>query len=552
MASSIGKTLLIVAAILGILQGLLTFVGGIVAAHDSKKNDNWDPFRVRPSGKYYCGFIQFSPSNNDDFKDRGWFYRIHRIKKDGIPFGILFPGAPPPDMDAIDKLAGYDAVLSYAIICGICWIVAGVLALLAYMRNNKMLALIAGIVFAVFYLLHVALFGAIWDSVRKVNNDCSYYDVVSKDVKKRATRSATEFLAYAICAFILIFFCIIACLLFVITFKGSDEVVYSSPDAGKDAEKGGDKGKGKEGEKAKEEGKSKDAEKDVKKGAIAPTPEMKEKSGAGVSDSKKEEDKKAQDAKKLEEEKKSQEEAKKAEASKKDSSAPKEEGTKGKTEAQIIAAQFDKVNDALDDPKKIKEEAEKKFDALDTDKGGRISHDELKKCVTEITEKKGMKPPSDDKIAALLKHYDKDNSGFLSRNEFVPMFTDIFRNSREALVAKYIKVKYKEYLGKKPEGDKSGATELENLMKNTHLFYAELTKCAQQADKDKTDTLNLDEVTELCKVFCEKYKCPTWEKKEVEAVMKELDRPTNSFHSEDLRLIALTLLGISKNLVLKP
>eukprot|EP00826_Nyctotherus_ovalis_P040486 TRINITY_DN39_c0_g3_i1.p1 TRINITY_DN39_c0_g3~~TRINITY_DN39_c0_g3_i1.p1 ORF type:complete len:128 (-),score=16.13 TRINITY_DN39_c0_g3_i1:47-430(-) len=84
------KKLLLVACILGVLQGVLTFIGGLVACFDRNKDlDNNDVGR-------WIGDVRLNFKDNGirctepicdcniDKSDRGWFYRTHKYcKKSG-------------------------------------------------------------------------------------------------------------------------------------------------------------------------------------------------------------------------------------------------------------------------------------------------------------------------------------------------------------------------------------------------------------------------------------------------------------------------------------
>jgi hypothetical protein len=273
-----------------------------------------------------------------DSMDRGWFKRVYQAVKDDV-------SGPGLDKDELKKLAGYEAVLSYAIICGVGWMVAGALALVASSKLNKMLALVAGIIFAVLYCLHVALFGAIWDSVARVEDSCSNFYKSCDEVKAQAIRSSREFLAYAICAFVLILFSIIICLLFHMKIeegaKGADKVV-SAPQ-------------------------EKIANQEM---AVIPP--------AGVTP-----------AKKLEEP--SAKPAPGPAAVEKKQEAPV-------SEAAAVADQFGKVNKYLCDDARMEKSAQKKFDAIDNDHSGKVAHAELKKFIAEVLAKKNLPSPDDREL----------------------------------------------------------------------------------------------------------------------------------------------------------
>jgi len=126
--------------------------------------------------------------------DRGWFSRVQEACKND--------GCPQP----IKDLNGYGTVMVFAFVCGIGWIIAGIIAYCAASSWSKLLALISSISFIVLFIIFIGLFGATWHSVKKVDDDCIAY--ACDKFRQKAKRSSHEVLAYSICAFILILLCI--------------------------------------------------------------------------------------------------------------------------------------------------------------------------------------------------------------------------------------------------------------------------------------------------------------------------------------------------------
>ena len=217
MNQSTTKTILLTAAVLGIMQGLMALVGGIVAANDASKDDipSTQAYLI-PVGEYWCGMIRRSPPNtNCDYKslDRGWFKRVNDASMEmsggsSSSSGHVHTAGSDSKGNAdnpFESLVGYKAVLAYAILCGLGWITAGTLALFAGHTKSNRLALTASIIFAVLYVVFIGLFGAVWRSVRKVEQDCEpFLDKACPDFKRRMTSSSREFLAYSICSFVFI------------------------------------------------------------------------------------------------------------------------------------------------------------------------------------------------------------------------------------------------------------------------------------------------------------------------------------------------------------
>ena len=195
------RLILLIASILAMTQGLLTFIGGLVAAEDTSLTDI-DKNNIIQTSKLWCGLIRFKSTGSCSFDafDRGWFKRVHEGIRDGVSIRNK-----SPDMDELKKLVGYGAVISYALIVGLGWISSGGAGLLAIWWSKRLFALVAVAMYGVFYVLHIALFAAIWDSVRKVEDDCKdTFDRSCSDVKALAIRSSRELLGYAICGFITI------------------------------------------------------------------------------------------------------------------------------------------------------------------------------------------------------------------------------------------------------------------------------------------------------------------------------------------------------------
>ena len=489
MKAKITKILLLVAGIAGILQGVMTLVGGVVAAEDTCPDDIPMSFA---NSKYACGFMRVKASGSCSFDraDRGWFKRVYKAIQDDVN-----TAGKAVDMDAVKKLAAYGAVLSYGIILGIGWIAAGALALVVYLKGGNKLALVAGIIFAVLYALFIALFGAIWDSQLKIEDDCKpIFDNNCSDLKGLLLRSSREFLGYSICAFILILYCIIACFLFALASEAPTE----------DASKGEVRG--------------------TEQSNIALAPGKSSSTGAG----------------------------------------PQGAGpgtqipvgipdviavTPNQPAAQHTTDQFAQVNKYLADDARLNKKVDKKFAAIDKDNSGSVVASELEAFVTGLMAKKNLGAPKPEAIAAIVRKYDKDKTNKLEKGEFRAFLHDVYMMCRENLVRKYAKQKAEQLKGTKPPvTDISGAQQLEELLKSTSKFYDELTVVAKEVDKDKSNTLSLAEVTDLCSRFCTKYKVPTMTGEEIIVVMKDMDRPVGEYNIKDLRLAALAILSIAKNI----
>ena len=249
----LGKMLLIVAGALGVLQGFLTLIGGSIAVFDKDKgvayydafqNDkvsiekdnngvNRGPNQAEQNrlliglkvidntpndvrnDKYHCGVMGIklkmglNPNiiNNKDDKtkdnkvyekmDRGWYRRVHDYCRKSNHQGL--------DTDRNRKicdLSGYGVIVSYAITCGLGWIAAGAVAILATVMSMQLIGFAAAGIFAVIYIIFIGLFSAGWHSVRRFDQKC--LNDFCRAIRRHGKKSSHEFLAYSICAFILI------------------------------------------------------------------------------------------------------------------------------------------------------------------------------------------------------------------------------------------------------------------------------------------------------------------------------------------------------------
>jgi len=236
ISASAGRILLIIASILGIVQSIMMLAGCIMASKD--KHEDLDDTGLLLSNssidtKYRCGGIRLASipkdiANNDCHEDyilmdRGWFRRAYDLCKD-------------TDNKDICDLNGYAYVLALGITSGIGWIISAGVAFVAGITTKKLLGLIAGGCFIVFYFIFVVLFTLIWDSVQEINIEC--LNNVCKDVKRRGKKSAHEVLAYSVFGFVFIFAAIICSFLGAL---GLDEFTYVptiSPSCANAAESG--------------------------------------------------------------------------------------------------------------------------------------------------------------------------------------------------------------------------------------------------------------------------------------------------------------------------
>ena len=131
-----------------------------------------------------------------DKADRGWFGRRHKECTD--------------KKDYINGCSvGYDSyqlVLTYAIVCGVSWIGAGVVSFLASKTLNKMFAQLSLLIYMVGFIIFVGLFGSIMTQINEIRHELEDFDAEKycDEEIKQTKKSGNEFTGYSICSFITI------------------------------------------------------------------------------------------------------------------------------------------------------------------------------------------------------------------------------------------------------------------------------------------------------------------------------------------------------------
>jgi len=100
----------------------------------------------------------------------------------------------------------FNFVISFAIVCGILWIIAAIASFSASSAPSydaSGLALLSVCLYSIGYIIFVALFGVIMSQIN-AHNSCLDRSLLCEKVKKKLKRSGNEFMGYSICAFILI------------------------------------------------------------------------------------------------------------------------------------------------------------------------------------------------------------------------------------------------------------------------------------------------------------------------------------------------------------
>jgi len=130
-----------------------------------------------------------------DKADRGWFERVHQDCKDAKD--------NPETDNCVPGVDSFELVMSFAVVCGVLWIVAGGVSFWASKqeKEKKMWAFISACIYIVGYIIFVGLFGGI---MLQINENNHYLNRYCKDVRKKVRRSGDEFIGYSICGFVLI------------------------------------------------------------------------------------------------------------------------------------------------------------------------------------------------------------------------------------------------------------------------------------------------------------------------------------------------------------
>ena len=534
-----GKMLLMVACALGVLQGLLTLIGGCIAVFDKAKGVGyWDAFvndrrSIDPNAdpneadqepqtqdrlliglkeidspdvrneKYHCGAmgIKLKSGYNPDIinnkrdktkgkdvyekMDRGWYRRVHDYCRKNEHQGVQ------TNKDwKICKLKGYGYVLSFAITCGLGWIIGGVVAMLASVTNMQLLGFAAAGIFAVVYIVFLCLFSIGWHSARQFSLRC--FTEFCRAIRWHGKRSCHEFLAYSICGVVLILAAI---------GLSAFGALQLSPD---------------DGQSAKYDSKPADPK------PVDPKPEEPPLNNQGTLPPPP-----SQPA---------NPEEKPVKAAKPDPIAPTDAG-------KDYIKKFVQLNRYITDKEKMENYANKKFDATDTDHSGTITSDEFQKFVNQIMGKKGVPPPKFEKVQAMMKRYDTDSNKILDKNEFQQMLLEIFIESREILISKYAVEKANSWKPEKVPSYKNldKAEDLDKLLNDTEKFYKKLSEIAKRVDKDKNAMLDINEVTDLIKTFCNEYNTPVLAQNDIIEVMGDMGRSVKDYDTPYIIIDTVTL-----------
>lgn len=465
--------------------------------------------------EYMCGAIRFNTyepttglssgqiCDKIDKCDRGWFRRLHDLCSD---LDCKY------NTKKIDNVVGYAGVLSFAIVCGIGWILSSGVALGASFQPNKMLGIVAGLMFAIFYFVFIGLFTTVWIYVRRVRTKCSYYN---GNCKKKMRRSSVEFLAYSICAFVMILLSIVFCFAGAMSADDSDGLKKGD---GEEQNYQGIPGA------ASAERIENDAYGQVKNPShdSIPVPSNQAQGDQYIA----------------------------ARQQEPDVTGTKKGGA-SKYSGDEYKSKLRQLHKYINDPVKMQKYADKKFDDVDKDHSGTLTVDEFKDFVSGMLTKKNLPPPSDRKIEAMMRYYDKDKSGTLEKYEFEKMLHEIFSDSREILVKKYAVNKADSWKNEKTphNPDTSELNRLDAMLENSIDLYKEVDNIAKTKSYQRDAIMDIDEVAKLVELVSVRYKVPSLTKDEIEEVMSDIERPVTDFNQNDQNLAIYASLCISRNLM---
>eukprot|EP00826_Nyctotherus_ovalis_P013896 TRINITY_DN13820_c0_g1_i3.p1 TRINITY_DN13820_c0_g1~~TRINITY_DN13820_c0_g1_i3.p1 ORF type:complete len:495 (+),score=141.04 TRINITY_DN13820_c0_g1_i3:111-1595(+) len=487
------KVLLLIACVAGGVQGLLTFVGGCVATYDKHK-DAETAFLGAELGdtKYQCGYIRLKRvPRNVQTKDEdcdGSYGIMDRGWYSRVHKFCLECSDDECDTPACD-LNGFGVVLACAIVCGAGWFLAAVAAFIGFLLNHRKTGIVVFFAFIVFYIIFIGLFGAAWASVRKLDREC--LNKACKEVRTQGKRSSREFLAYSICSFFTILAAIICSGM---ATRGLGKPAKNSNNQPESDDKG---------ESKKEVVSVKDYDVDGKECYI-----------------------------------------------------PEDAKEEAKAENVTIVGReyiykFNQLNKYIADQHKLHMYAKKKFAEIKKSKET-VTIEEFKEFVIELMQKKGLPFPSENQILYIMGRYDTKENDKLDASEFEQLLLDMFIESRELLIVRYAAKKANSWKFDKvfAASDSPNIKELEEVLTNSEELSEVLEEIVKHEGKNMTSTFSIDEVTEIAKLFCEKYRVPVLNKVEVTEVVHDMGKEAIEFDVNDLRMAVYAVLDISKSLVI--
>ena len=89
------------------------------------------------------------------------------------------------------------------------------------------------------------------------------------------------------------------------------------------------------------------------------------------------------------------------------------------------------IKDILYNEKKLNDVTRVAFDAIDTDKSGKIDTKEIKEIMERIAVEMGTDRPTKEDVEAVIKNLDTDGSGTVEFEEFKILIKDILESMLE-------------------------------------------------------------------------------------------------------------------------
>lgn len=89
------------------------------------------------------------------------------------------------------------------------------------------------------------------------------------------------------------------------------------------------------------------------------------------------------------------------------------------------------IKDILYNEKKLNDVTRVAFDAIDTDKSGKIDTSEIKEIMERIAVEMGTDRPTKEDVEAVIKNLDQDQSGTVEFEEFKVLIKDILESMLE-------------------------------------------------------------------------------------------------------------------------
>jgi Ca2+-binding EF-hand superfamily protein len=81
----------------------------------------------------------------------------------------------------------------------------------------------------------------------------------------------------------------------------------------------------------------------------------------------------------------------------------------------------DEIRAILADPDALRAASDAVFDGIDTDGSGQIDKKELKEALSQVSRDLRLPVPSDEEVQETVAALDTDNSGTISKAEFLPL-----------------------------------------------------------------------------------------------------------------------------------